>query len=155
MAAAIQLAGLTTARFANACQSLLLSLGYTLLWQNGRRQEAFRAFHAGLRYWPWDWRLWKVYLVACCKDDVDSEPAIGSGYGIAKGKGVAIAMRVLYLTYTPYPGRASTRFRQKAGWLTCGPKACNRSSRAATLATFMIGTPSGHTGVLRAAAESS
>jgi glycosyltransferase involved in cell wall biosynthesis len=39
-------------------------IGYALLWQNGRRQEAITMFRRGLNYWPWDWRCWKTYLCA-------------------------------------------------------------------------------------------
>jgi len=38
--------------------------GYTILWQNGRRREAVRAFRHGLRLWPWDLRCWKTFLFA-------------------------------------------------------------------------------------------
>jgi glycosyltransferase involved in cell wall biosynthesis len=39
-------------------------LGYNLLWQNGRRQEALVMFRRGLRNWPWSWRCWKTYALA-------------------------------------------------------------------------------------------
>jgi glycosyltransferase involved in cell wall biosynthesis len=42
-------------------------LGYSLLWQHGQRREALAMFRRGLRYWPWDWRCWKVYAVALAK----------------------------------------------------------------------------------------
>jgi len=39
-------------------------LGYNLLWQHGRRQEALDMFRRGLRHWPWNWRCWKSYALA-------------------------------------------------------------------------------------------
>ncbi len=39
-------------------------LGYSLLWQNGRRDEALEMYRRGLRRWPWDWRCWKTYFLA-------------------------------------------------------------------------------------------
>jgi hypothetical protein len=40
------------------------TLGYTLLWQNGRRDEALEAFRHGLRYAPWNMWLWKTYAAS-------------------------------------------------------------------------------------------
>jgi glycosyltransferase involved in cell wall biosynthesis len=54
-------------RRALACRmsrELFWHLGYALLWQNGRREEALALFRRGLRLWPYDWRYWKVYLGA-------------------------------------------------------------------------------------------
>jgi glycosyltransferase involved in cell wall biosynthesis len=39
-------------------------LGYNLLWQHGRRQEALKRFWQGLRLRPWNLVLWKTYLLA-------------------------------------------------------------------------------------------
>ncbi len=39
------------------------NLGYATLWMSGRRREALQMFRQGLRYWPWDWRCWKTYLL--------------------------------------------------------------------------------------------
>src|SRR5262249_29850502 len=43
------------------------TLGYSLLWQNGRRTEALEAFRRGLRLQPWDHRLWKTYAGAIAR----------------------------------------------------------------------------------------
>lgn len=43
------------------------TLGYSLLWQNGRSREALAAFRAGIRQWPWDWRYYKTYGGALVK----------------------------------------------------------------------------------------
>jgi glycosyltransferase involved in cell wall biosynthesis len=45
-------------------QEYFWHLGYSSFWQKGARVEAMAAFRQGLRHWPWDWRLWKVYLLA-------------------------------------------------------------------------------------------
>jgi glycosyltransferase involved in cell wall biosynthesis len=45
-------------------QELFWHLGYALLWQSGRRQEALAAFRRGLRRWPWEPRYWKTYFLA-------------------------------------------------------------------------------------------
>ena len=37
-------------------------IGYTLLWQSGRRREALAMLRRGLSYWPWELRAWKTYL---------------------------------------------------------------------------------------------
>lgn len=37
--------------------------GYALLWQHGRRREALQHFRKGLQRFPWDWRLWKTYVL--------------------------------------------------------------------------------------------
>ncbi len=42
-------------------------LGYALLWQNDRRDEALEMMRRGLRLWPRDWRCWKTYLLALCR----------------------------------------------------------------------------------------
>jgi glycosyltransferase involved in cell wall biosynthesis len=42
-------------------------LGYALLWQHGRRDEALAMFRRGLRLDPWDLRYWKVYAAALAK----------------------------------------------------------------------------------------
>jgi glycosyltransferase involved in cell wall biosynthesis len=39
-------------------------IGYALLWQNGRREEALAAFRQGLRLWPANASFWKTFLVA-------------------------------------------------------------------------------------------
>lgn len=40
------------------------SIGYALLWSNGRHREALEMFRRGLRYWPWNPWYWKTYLLA-------------------------------------------------------------------------------------------
>ena len=40
------------------------NLGYRQLDHPGRAYEALRAMCRGIHYWPWDWRYWKVYLLA-------------------------------------------------------------------------------------------
>jgi glycosyltransferase involved in cell wall biosynthesis len=44
--------------------TLFWRIGYALLWQSGHTREALEHFRQGLRRWPWDWRFWKVYLLA-------------------------------------------------------------------------------------------
>jgi glycosyltransferase involved in cell wall biosynthesis len=39
-------------------------LGYATLWPAGHHQEALEALRRGLRFWPYDWRYWKTYVVA-------------------------------------------------------------------------------------------
>lgn len=46
------------------CESYFWRIGYSLLWQSGRRREALPMFRRGLRLRPWDLRLWKTYLTA-------------------------------------------------------------------------------------------
>jgi GT2 family glycosyltransferase len=43
------------------------TLGYSLLWQNGRRAEALDAFRHGLKLQPLDHRLWKTYAGAIAR----------------------------------------------------------------------------------------
>lgn len=43
---------------------LFWHMGYSLLWQHGRRREALSLFRRGLCQWPWDWRCWKTYAIA-------------------------------------------------------------------------------------------
>jgi glycosyltransferase involved in cell wall biosynthesis len=43
------------------------NIGYSLLWQHGRRREALKVLWKGLRLWPTNWRYWKVYLVSRLK----------------------------------------------------------------------------------------
>jgi glycosyltransferase involved in cell wall biosynthesis len=45
-------------------QEYFWHLGYTLLWQHGRREDGLAMYARGLRYWPWDWRCWKTYVLA-------------------------------------------------------------------------------------------
>jgi glycosyltransferase involved in cell wall biosynthesis len=59
------------------------TLGYSLLWQNGRRQEAIGAFRIGLKYWPWDWRLWKTYLIAFLRNWLGENPPPASRRSLA------------------------------------------------------------------------
>jgi glycosyltransferase involved in cell wall biosynthesis len=40
------------------------TLGYALLWQQGRRAEAIEMFRRGLRLHPWNFKYWKTYLLA-------------------------------------------------------------------------------------------
>jgi glycosyltransferase involved in cell wall biosynthesis len=56
-------------------------LGYVLLWENGERPEALTAFRQALRHWPWDWRLWKTYLLARLRVALTSRsgPALPAG----------------------------------------------------------------------------
>jgi glycosyltransferase involved in cell wall biosynthesis len=46
---------------------LFWSVGYALLWQNGRRAEAMGYFRQGLKRKPLDLCFWKTYLVAGVK----------------------------------------------------------------------------------------
>jgi glycosyltransferase involved in cell wall biosynthesis len=39
-------------------------LGYAVFWSNRRHIDAVRAFHRGLREWPWSVRCWKTYAIA-------------------------------------------------------------------------------------------
>lgn len=39
-------------------------LGYSTLWQAGRKRDALQMFHRGLGHWPWDWRCWKTLVTA-------------------------------------------------------------------------------------------
>jgi len=39
-------------------------IGYSLLWENGRRAEGLESFRIGLRAWPWSLACWKTYLFA-------------------------------------------------------------------------------------------
>jgi glycosyltransferase involved in cell wall biosynthesis len=48
-------------------QEYFWHVGYSLLWQNGRRDEALAMFRRGLGLWPWSWRCWKTYLLALCR----------------------------------------------------------------------------------------
>lgn len=45
-------------------ESYFWVIGYSLLWQNGRRHDALAMFRRGLRHRPADPRLWKTYLLA-------------------------------------------------------------------------------------------
>jgi hypothetical protein len=49
-------------------------IGYALLWQNGRRQEALTMFRRGLRHWPWSLACWKTYLVARARSWLADRP---------------------------------------------------------------------------------
>jgi len=51
-------------RLADEC---FWTLGYSLLWQQGRKAEALGAFRQGLAHAKWDLRLWKTYTVAVLK----------------------------------------------------------------------------------------
>ena len=39
-------------------------IGYSLLWQNGRKAEALDMFKTGVRYTPWSLACWKTLLLA-------------------------------------------------------------------------------------------
>lgn len=39
-------------------------IGYTILWNGGRRREAIEAYRQGLRAWPWSLACWKTYVAA-------------------------------------------------------------------------------------------
>jgi glycosyltransferase involved in cell wall biosynthesis len=39
-------------------------IGYVVLWQGGRREQAIEAYRAGLREWPWNLKSWKTYVAA-------------------------------------------------------------------------------------------
>ena len=49
------------------------NIGYNMLWQNGRRREAHRMFKRGLRYYPWDPRFWKTWILAILRNQFLSE----------------------------------------------------------------------------------
>jgi glycosyltransferase involved in cell wall biosynthesis len=40
------------------------TIGYSLLWQAGRRRDALAMFHRGLAHWPWSLACWKTYALA-------------------------------------------------------------------------------------------
>jgi len=42
-------------------------LGYGLLWQHGRRQEALETYRRAIRLWPWSLACWKTYLLAALR----------------------------------------------------------------------------------------
>jgi glycosyltransferase involved in cell wall biosynthesis len=42
-------------------------LGYALLWQHGRTQEALAMFRKGIRLHPWNLQYWKVYVLAALR----------------------------------------------------------------------------------------
>jgi glycosyltransferase involved in cell wall biosynthesis len=50
-------------------------IGYSLLWENGRRREALRYFRKALRIRPWHWRFWKTYLAAALRTCINPKPA--------------------------------------------------------------------------------
>jgi glycosyltransferase involved in cell wall biosynthesis len=52
------------------CQEYFWHLGYSLLWQHGRREEGLAMYARALRHWPWDWRCWKTYLLALIRTRV-------------------------------------------------------------------------------------
>ena len=43
---------------------LFWRIGYSILWQNGRRSEAMKYFRQGIKYCPTNWRFWKTYIIA-------------------------------------------------------------------------------------------
>lgn len=45
-------------------QEYFWSLGYSLLWSNGRQREALQMYRRGLKLCPWNLRYWKTYLLA-------------------------------------------------------------------------------------------
>lgn len=45
-------------------RDLFWSLGYSTLWENGKKAEAIQAYQRGLRMWPWNPYFWKTYLLA-------------------------------------------------------------------------------------------
>ena len=49
-------------------------LGYNGLLPAGRGREALQAFRRGIRVWPWDWRLWKTYVVCQARVAVGALP---------------------------------------------------------------------------------
>lgn len=70
-------------------------LGYSLLWQNGRPDEAFAMFRRGLRAWPWDWRCWKTLIGALVRRTWSPEKfvAVGEGMGPTPAKATATHAR--------------------------------------------------------------
>jgi glycosyltransferase involved in cell wall biosynthesis len=48
-------------------------LGYSILWMNGRRDEALRMFRRGLAYWPWRFAYLKTYLIASVRTALTSK----------------------------------------------------------------------------------
>jgi len=46
-------------------------LGYSLLWQHGKYQEALKMFKKGLQLWPWDMGCWKTYLLSLVQVEAD------------------------------------------------------------------------------------
>jgi glycosyltransferase involved in cell wall biosynthesis len=59
-------------------QEYFWSLGYALLWSNGRRQEALRMFRRGLRLRPFNLGYWKTYLLALARSRIQPECIPGS-----------------------------------------------------------------------------
>lgn len=47
-------------------------LGYSLLWEQGRRREACASFRRALRLRPWDVRYWKSYVLAVARWRLES-----------------------------------------------------------------------------------
>jgi hypothetical protein len=53
-------------------------LGYSLLWQNGRRQQALEAFRRGMRLAPWNMAFWKTYALAWLRTRLRPNPTTGA-----------------------------------------------------------------------------
>jgi glycosyltransferase involved in cell wall biosynthesis len=44
------------------------TIGYALLWQQGRRAEALKMYKQGLSWQPWSPRMWKTYSLAVARE---------------------------------------------------------------------------------------
>ncbi|MFL5341520.1 MAG: glycosyltransferase family 2 protein [Gemmataceae bacterium] len=53
-------------------QEYFWNVGYTLLWRQGKHDEALTALRRGLRLWPWEWRYWKTYLTVAVRSALGS-----------------------------------------------------------------------------------
>lgn len=92
------------------CRECFWHVGYSLLWQSGRRGEALAMYRRGLAHWAWDWRCWKTYLLA----NVRSASVAGAEQSKASVPSNGVAeIRVLYLTMNA--NRASTTLPTE-GW---------------------------------------
>jgi glycosyltransferase involved in cell wall biosynthesis len=53
-------------------QEYFWRIGYALLWNSGRAEEAIGMFRRGLELWPWDWRYWKTFTCSVLKSKISS-----------------------------------------------------------------------------------
>jgi hypothetical protein len=44
------------------------TIGYGFYWQSGRRTDALAAYRTGLRWQPWNPRMWKTYSLALARE---------------------------------------------------------------------------------------
>ncbi len=107
------------------CRECFWHVGYSLLWQHGRRAEALTMYRRGLAHWPWDWRCWKTLLLALLRNSISAEPkqsdasrSIRAGQAVKDSapaaQPVCADIGVLYLTMNA--NRASTTLPTE-GWI--------------------------------------